>query len=79
MLHGLHLGASNEYHNVCFHGEIKNILSVAMVMTVLQSKSSYKEKLLHYNIFITRVRYNMVLDITRFKDGSQNCIDYIEK
>ena len=25
------------------------------------------------------VRYNTVLDITRFKDGSQNCIDYIEK
>ena len=25
------------------------------------------------------VRYNMVLDITRFKDGSQKCIDHIEK
>ena len=25
------------------------------------------------------VRYNMVLDITRSKDGSQKCIDYIEK
>ena len=25
------------------------------------------------------VCYNMVLDITRFKDGSQKCIDYIEK
>ena len=25
------------------------------------------------------VRYHMVLDITRFKDGSQKCIDYIEK
>ena len=25
------------------------------------------------------VRYNAVLDITRFKDGSQKCIDYIEK
>ena len=24
------------------------------------------------------VRYFTVLDITRFKDGSQNCIDYIE-
>ena len=23
--------------------------------------------------------YNMVLDITRFKDGSQTCIDNIEK
>ena len=25
------------------------------------------------------VRYITVLDITRFKDGSQKCIDYIEK
>ena len=25
------------------------------------------------------VRYNTVLGITRFKDGSQKCIDYIEK
>ena len=25
------------------------------------------------------VRYKMILDITRFKDGSQKCIDYIEK
>ena len=25
------------------------------------------------------VRYNTVLDITRFKDGTQKCIDYIEK
>ena len=25
------------------------------------------------------VHYNTVLDITQFKDGSQKCIDYIEK
>ena len=25
------------------------------------------------------VLYNTVLDITRFRDGSQKCIDYIEK
>ena len=25
------------------------------------------------------VRYNTDLDITQFKDGSQKCIDYIEK
>ena len=25
------------------------------------------------------VRYNTILDITQFKDGSQKCIDYIEK
>ena len=28
--------------------------------------------------FYNTVRYNMVLDITRFKDGSQKYIDYIE-
>ena len=25
------------------------------------------------------VHYNTILDITRFKDGSQKCIDYVEK
>ena len=25
------------------------------------------------------VRYNTVFDITRFKNGSQKCIDYIEQ
>ena len=25
------------------------------------------------------VHYNMVLDITQFKDGFQKCIDYIDK
>ena len=25
-----------------------------------------------------KIRYNTVLDITRFKDGYQKCIDYIE-
>ena len=29
---------------------------------------------IHYKLF-----YNTVLHITRFKDGSQKCIDYIEK
>ena len=33
---------------------------------------------IHYNLYNT-VRYNTVLDITWFKDGSQKCIDYIEK
>ena len=31
-------------------------------------------------VFITlEPLYNMVLDVTQFKDGSQKCIDYIEK
>ena len=29
----------------------------------------------HYNM----IHYNTILDITQFKDGSQKCIDYIEK
>ena len=29
--------------------------------------------------FYNTVHYNTVLDITWFKDGSQKCIDYIEK
>ena len=29
--------------------------------------------------FYNTARYNTVLDITLFKDGSQKCIDYIEK
>ena len=40
----------------------------------------------HKNVFCSTlqplyntVHYNMDLDITRFKDGSQKCIDYIEK
>ena len=36
-----------------------------------------------YNITLqplyNSVHYNTVLDITQFKDGSQKCIDYIEK
>ena len=33
-----------------------------------------------YNMVLyNMVLYNTVLDITRFKDGSQKCIDYIEK
>ena len=29
--------------------------------------------------FYNTIRYNTVIDITRFKDGSQKCIDYTEK
>ena len=30
-----------------------------------------------FETLFNTVHYNMVLDITRFKDGSQKCIDYI--
>ena len=41
----------------------------------------YTATSIHYNLFTTRVivTHNTVLDITWFKDGSQLCIDYIEK
>ena len=38
----------------------------------------FSRSVIHFNLFITRF-VNMVLDITWFKDGSQKCIDYIEK
>ena len=50
-------------------------------------KPSVFESLKFYNILklhtlqplYNTVRYNAVLDITRYKDGSKKCIDYIEK
>ena len=32
-----------------------------------------------HKLLYNTIRYNTVLDITRFKDGSQKCKDYIEK
>ena len=49
--------------------------------TLSQSTFSHIAALMyhiHYNLFITRFIIT-ILDITRFKDGSQKCIDYIEK
>ena len=43
------------------------------IKNINQNKTSTLQPL--YSIF----RYNMVLDITQFKDGSQKCIDYFEK
>ena len=40
---------------------------------------SYYNKINTLQPLYNTVRYNMVLDITRFKDGSQKCIDCIEK
>ena len=37
----------------------------------------YFNSCLCFNI-LKQVRYNKVLDITRFKDGPQKCIDYCE-
>ena len=53
-------------HNICFSGEIGNHLELRVKFTILQPL---------YNMLC----YNTVLDITQFRDGSQKCIDYIEK
>ena len=52
--------------SVDFYGEILKVLRKILADDTLQPL---------YNT----VRYNMVLDITQFKDRSQKCIDYIEK
>ena len=50
-----------------------NTVGKYWIMTYIRSRRSTLQPL--YNT----VRYNAVLDITRFEDGSQKCIDYIEK
>ena len=52
----------------------------------LVNKTKHGEKCFYTSKIITTLQplyntahYNTVLDITRFKDGSQNCIDYVEK
>ena len=43
------------------------------------SRRQYSEFIITLQPLYNTVRYNTVLDITWFKDGSQKCIDYIEK
>ena len=54
---------ADSYHSVCVQSHLANC-------------SPVKQSI--YTTVIT-VRYNTVLDITLFKDGSQKWIDYIEK
>ena len=42
-------------------------------------QNMYLKKLYTLQPLYNTIPYNTVLDITRFKDGSQKCIDYIEK
>ena len=46
---------------------------------IINASIEKQEKILTLQPLYNTVRYNTVLDITRFKDGSQKCIDYIEK
>ena len=53
------------------------------VILQLSYGSCLMSKLIFFSIYTTTsystVRYNTVLDITQFKDGSNKCIDNIEK
>ena len=49
------------------------------VFQVFKYKLGFLHAFKYTTIFYNTFRYNAVLDITRFKDGSQKCIDYIEK
>ena len=68
---------------------VKNLISIVasdlilhgcpgLTVLIFRANTVYPFKV-HIDIFIARFLYNTVLDITRFKDGSQKCIDYIEK
>ena len=49
-------------------------------MLISNKAEMHIHKKLEYTLQLyNTARYNTVLDITRFKDGSQKCIDYIEK
>ena len=71
---------------VCCYGRImKRLLLLTRKLPSLVDLISVMEDGMTKNIGNTlqplynTVHYNTVLDITRFKDGSQKCIDYIEK
>ena len=55
---------------------------LANIVFALDTSNSVKERfwcICTLQPLYNTVCYNTVLDITRFKDGSQKCIDYIEK
>ena len=47
--------------------------------TVIRSQTVFSNIIITLQTLYNTVRYNTVLAITRFKDGSQKYIDYIEK
>ena len=58
--------------------EISICLEVLLAALFISISNRYQKKTTLQPLYNT-VHYNRVLDITRFKDGSQKCIDYIEK
>ena len=67
-------GISYEYATNVFTVKNENYLDIALLKQHCCTMNSNTLQPL-YNT----VHYNTVLDITQFKNGSQKCIDYIEK
>ena len=66
-LHTPHKATGYKYSPVCIKQLNSDVLALdRRLLNILQ------------DLFNT-VHYSTVLDITQFKDGFQNCIDYIEK
>ena len=59
---------------------LKELCEALLISTVnISFHSEMKKNINTLQPLYNMARYNTVLDITRFKDGSQKCIDYIEK
>ena len=63
-----------------------SIMQQSHINSTRQASFQYPEHVVHKQPIINTlqplyntIRYNVVLDVTRFKDGSQKCIDCIEK
>ena len=60
----------------------RKVPNLLMILDQPKHRSEPKHRSIYLftlQLLYNTVRYNLVLDITRFKDGSQKCIDYIEK
>ena len=57
----------------------RNNLDVLTILTDICYHVASNKIIITRQPLYNTASYNTVLDITRFKDGSQKCIDYIEK
>ena len=75
------LGLSNLSDETLNRGPMTIFKDKLLTMTYCDEAEDYavpKEPTTHQPLYNT-VCYNTILDITRFNNGSQKCIDYIEK
>ena len=63
MLEALHRGASNEYHNICFHGELlrKKSASHFINSRALTGKKSCINKAIHGLLMHGYTTFNMIV------------------